>query len=251
MPRQRREDKVRFTRSQYYEGQLMTLPAKYKLSNIIDPASIPEPLSFNTPRPRPDPDVYDFPDQYWPSPDTTLVPEDMSATELWEHCSRNVASSSSGRTNGRTDNRRRENKSNSSTTRSYKNIPKCIPITNNKIQEALVDIECLSRKEQDDRLLVLKSKFSDEDYAIIEQIVDDKRSEYVRAFGRSYLERGLGPVPRSDNSVYLARELKRRVACQESGLDWKKTKWPPMRRKHHLPIRHEINVPRVKESETL
>ncbi|XP_060068941.1 uncharacterized protein LOC132549057 [Ylistrum balloti] len=250
MPRQRREDKVRFMRSQYYEGDMMTLPAKYKLSNIIDPASLPEPLSFNTFRPRPDPDVCDFPARYWPSPDTSLIPEDMSASELWEHCSRNVASSS-GRASGRTDNRRRENKSNSSTTRSYKNIPKCIPITNNRIHEAVVDIERLPRKEQDDRLMVLKSKFSEKDYEILEQIVEDKRAEYLRVFRKSYLERGLGPVPRSDNSAYLARELKRRVACQECGLDWKKTKWPPMRRKHHLPVRHEINMPCVMQNDVV
>lgn len=259
MPRQRREDKVRFMRSQYYDGQLMTLPAKYKLSNIIDPASLPEPLPLNTARPRPDSDVYDFPSRYWPSPDTDLVSEDTSATELWEQCSRNVASTSSGRNGGRTDNRadnrtgnsRRENKSNSSTTRSYKGITQCIPITNSKIHEALVDIESLSRKEQDDRLLVMKSKFSHEDYAVIKQIVEDKRTEYIRAFRKSYIERGLGPLPRSDNSAYLARELKRRVACQESGLDWKKTKWPPLRRKHHMPARHAINVPRVQESDVL
>ncbi|OWF53757.1 uncharacterized protein LOC110445989 [Mizuhopecten yessoensis] len=249
MPRQKREDKVRFMRSQLYEGQLMRLPAKYKLSNIIDPASLPEPLSFHTPRPRPDSDVYDFPARYWPSPNTSLVPENMSAIELWEQCSKNVASSSSGRPSGRTDNRRRENKSNSSTTRSYNNISTCIPITNNRVHEAVVDLENLSRKEQDDRLLVLKAKLSDKDYAIIEQIVDDKRTEYIRAFCKSYTERGLGPIPRSDNPAYLARELKRRVACQENGLDWKKVKWPTIRRKHHLPARHEINVPRVEESE--
>lgn len=47
MPRQRRPDKVQFLRTPYYEGSQITLPHKYKYSNIIDHNSLPVPFPNN------------------------------------------------------------------------------------------------------------------------------------------------------------------------------------------------------------
>ncbi|CAC5426780.1 unnamed protein product [Mytilus coruscus] len=75
------EEKIRFLQSKSTNKEVLPLPDKMLPTNIIQHESLPKATERKGKRPAPNPSVYDFPKEYRPSPDTELVPSDMSANQ--------------------------------------------------------------------------------------------------------------------------------------------------------------------------
>lgn len=76
------DEKIRFLQFVCKNNKVLPLPEKMLPTNIIQHKSLPKATERKGKRPAPNPSVYDFPEEYWPSPDTELVPSDMSANQV-------------------------------------------------------------------------------------------------------------------------------------------------------------------------
>ncbi|XP_052058055.1 uncharacterized protein LOC127698581 [Mytilus californianus] len=183
------DEKIRFLQSVSTNKEVLPLPEKMLPTNIIQHESLPKATERKGKRPAPNPSVYDFPKEYWPSSDTELVPADMSANQLLMECSREKR-------------RKKENHSNSAVEPHLSSLD---------LVNALRRTERLPIVFLKQNLSIVKQALSYPDSTIFEQKITEKRKTFVETLKDVFAERNIGDSPDIDCPEQLTREIGRRL----------------------------------------
>ncbi|KAL5009312.1 hypothetical protein ScPMuIL_014893 [Solemya velum] len=207
--RRRRREKVRFLQTRYKDGRELEIPEYYLHNCIIDPDSLPVCRGTEALRPLPDPGVHEFPESYWPKPDTILVPPDWSASDVWESCkkprSNRLATKAA---------LCQSNSCNSATNSTCSPDVRRVVLTE-KMKRCLMRLDGVVPEDVELLLQVARYDFTPSEFETIKNKVPQRRNLYIKMVKQTFDDRCLGPAPDCTDPVHLVRELKRRTYTEQ------------------------------------